>query len=327
MDNPQLLAAGTFIVVAAAILGAYYAFVLRDESAEQRLIRQRIRTGGAPRRTADTGGGLLKEAERFSAIGPLNQLLGGQGRFALHLRDVIHFSGVKVTPGQIVLGSACLALLAYVLVAMRTGLPLLGAVCGVVAAFVPYVVLRVLRARRLGRFEEQFPEAVDLIARTLRAGHAFTTGLRIAADELAQPVAGEFKLLYDQQNYGLPLPDALRHLARRVPIIDARFFVTAVLTQREAGGNLAEVLDNLSAVTRERFRVRRQLRVISAHGRLTGVVLALLPPVLAAFMLIRSPEHFSVLLEDPLGIRLIVGAVGLQLLGAFLIYKITNVEY
>ena len=108
-------------------------------------------------------------------------------------------------------------------------------------------MLRLLRARRLSKFEEQFPEAIDLIARTLRAGHAFTTGLRMAADELPQPVAAEFRVLHDQQNFGLPLTDALRAFARRVPIIDARFFVTAVLTQREAGGNLAEVLDNLSA--------------------------------------------------------------------------------
>jgi tight adherence protein B len=203
----------------------------------------------------------------------------------------------------------------------------LGVIVGLATGAAPYTVLRIIRARRLNKFEEQFPEAVDLIARTLRAGHALTTGLKMAADELPQPVAAEFKLLYDQQNYGLPLTDGLHALAQRVPLIDARFFVTAVLTQRDAGGNLAEVLDNLSAVIRERFKIKRQLRVVSAHGRLTGVVLAALPPTLALFLMVRMPEHFKILLEDPAGIRMVIVAVMLQLLGAFLIYKITKVEY
>ena len=123
-------------------------------------------------------------------------------------------------------------------------------------------------------FEEQFPEAIDLIARALRAGHAFTTGLGIAAEEMPAPVGTEFKRVYDQQNFGMSLPDALRAMAHRVPVLDARFFVTAVLTQRESGGNLAEVLDNLSAVMRERFKVKRQIRVDLGprpHQRLDAV--------------------------------------------------------
>jgi tight adherence protein B len=134
-------------------------------------------------------------------------------------------------------------------------------------------------------------------------------------------------VLYEQQNFGLPINDALKTFALRVPLIDARFFVTAVLTQREAGGNLAEVLDNLSAVIRERFKIKRQLRVISAHGRMTGAVLAALPPALGGFLLMNNPEHFGVLLEDPAGIRMLIGATGMQILGAFLIYKITKVDY
>ena len=122
--------------------------------------------------------------------------------------------------------------------------------------FVPLLVVRRRRARRLAAFEEQFPEAIDLVARALRAGHAFTTGLGIAADEMPAPVGMEFKRVYDQQNFGMSMPEALRTMASRVPVLDARFFVTAVLTQRESGGNLAEVLDNLSSVMRDRFKVR-----------------------------------------------------------------------
>jgi len=327
MGTAELIAGGTFVLVAAMVILPYLLLVLRPEIASQEILRQRIKTGGAAVRARAAGATLLKEAERFSVFGPLDRMLSGQTAMAANLRDLVHMSGLNVTPGQIVLGSGCLALFGYVLAVTWIPSPVVGIVVAVALGAAPYAVLRFIRARRLNKFEEQFPEAVDLIARTLRAGHAFTTGLKMAADELPQPVAAEFKLLYDQQNYGLPLPDGLHAFAKRVPLIDARFFVTAVLTQRDAGGNLAEVLDNLSAVIRERFKIKRQLRVVSAHGRLTGAVLAALPPTLAVFLLIRMPEHFTILLEDPAGVRMIVVAVMLQLLGGLLIYKITKVEY
>jgi tight adherence protein B len=326
-SSPEFLAAVTFLGVALFVLVPYYLVVVRPERAARAALRRRVRTGGSLTAQPSTTAGILKEVERLSAIGPLNEILTGRSVIATGLRDMIQFSGVRTTPGQIVLGSACLALLTHIVLVAQFGRFWLGGLAGLLVGAMPFVTLRWLRARRLNAFEEHFPEAVDLIARALRAGHAFTTGLRMAADELPEPVAGEFRLLHDQQNYGLPRPDGLKAFARRVPIIDARFFVTAVLTQREAGGNLAEVLDNLSAVIRERFRIKRQLRVITAHGRLTGLVLAALPPALAVFLMIRIPDHFGVLLEDPLGVRMIVVALGLQLLGGFLIHKITNVEY
>jgi len=327
MGSAELVAVGMFALVAGLVLAPYFFLVVRPEAANREMLRQRIKTGGGAVRTRAGGIGLLKEVERLSTIGPLNTALSGEGPLAVHLRHVVQMSGTKITPGQLVLGSACLALLGYVLMVNWIPQTLLGVMVGLVLGLAPYGVLRVLRARRLNRLEEQFPEAVDLIARTLRAGHAFTTGLRMAADDLPEPVATEFRVLHDQQNYGLPISDGLRAFADRVPIIDARFFVTAVLTQREAGGNLAEVLDNLGEVIRERFKIKRQLRVISAHGRLTGAVLGALPPSLGLFLLIRMPDHFTILLEDPAGIRMIMVAVFLQILGAFMIYRITKVEY
>lgn len=324
--TPALAAFITFVVVVLLVVGPYYFFVLRSETADQEMIRRRIRTGGAAVRAA-AGVSLFKEAERFSVVGPLNRMLAGDNAIARKLRDVIQMSGLKVTAGQVVFGSASFALLVYLFVFFKTGTALGGLVFGVIALFLPYGVISFMRSRRIHKFEEQFPEAVDLIARALRAGHAFTTGLGMAADEMPQPVAGEFKLLFDQQNYGLPLNDALKELARRIPLIDARFFVTAVLTQREAGGNLAEVLDNLSRVIRERFKIRRQLRVLTAHGRMTGWILAGLPPSMAAYMFIQRPEHLQLLITDPLGIKMVITAVCLQVFGAFLIYKISDVEY
>ena len=327
MGSAELLTGATFVGVLLLVIGPYYLFVVRPEEASQEILRQRIKTGGGAVRQRTPGIGLLKEVERFSVIGPLNSLLSGSGVIGAKLRDLVHMSGVKMTVGQIVIGSACLALVGYILAVMWIPSVLLGVLSGLLLGFMPYGILQFLRARRLNKFEEQFPEAVDLIARALRAGHAFPTGLSMAADELPQPVAAEFKLLHDQQNYGLPLPDALRAFAKRVPLIDAQFFVTAVLTQREAGGNLAEVLDNLSGVIRERFKIKRQLRVVSAHGRLTGTVLAAMPPSLGLFLMLRMPDHFDILTSDPTGIRMIMVAVFLQILGGFLIYKITKVEY
>jgi tight adherence protein B len=327
MGTAELVAGATFVAVLLIVVGPYLLLIVRPETATRDVLRQRIKTGGAAARPGTTGESLLKDVERLSTIGPLHNALAGSGKIAVNLRNVVHMSAVKMTPGQLVLGSACLALVGYVGTVMLIPQWMLGLLAGVLLGMLPYTVLRILRAKRLNKFEEQFPEAVDLISRALRAGHALPTGLRMAADELPEPVATEFKLLHDQQNYGLPLSEAFRAFADRVPLIDARFFVTAVLTQREAGGNLAEVLDNLAAVIRDRFKIKRQLRVVSAHGRLTGMVLAALPPSLGAFLLMRMPEHFKILVEDPAGIRMIIVAVFLQLLGVFLIYRITKVEY
>lgn len=180
---------------------------------------------------------------------------------------------------------------------------------------------------RLRVFEEQFPEAIDLIARSLRAGHTFTTGLGIAADEVPPPVGLEFRRVYDEQNFGMSLSDALRGMARRVPVLDARFFVTAVLTQREAGGNLAEVLGR--PVDRDARSLPRlgTIRVVSAHGRITAWVLSLLPPALAAVLYVVSPQLMRVLVDDPLGVRLIVFAVVMQVIGTIVISKLVQVEY
>ena len=152
-------------------------------------------------------------------------------------------------------------------------------------------------------------------------------GLGIAAEELQAPVGTEFKRVYDQQNFGMSMQDALRAMARRVPVLDARFFVTAVLTQRESGGNLAEVLDNLSSVMRERFKVKRQIRVISAHGRLSGWILSLVPPSLAAFLFFIQPNFMRILVDDPIGIRLVMAAIVLQLLGTYIISRLVKIEY
>ena len=214
-------------------------------------------------------------------------MLGRAGRVTAPLQRDITQAGLQVTVGTLLLSAGCLALLVTCVVqaahdqhAVRRSPP------ASLAAFMPFIYVKQMKNKRLRKFEEQFPEAIDLIGRALRAGHAFTTGLAMAAEEIPKPVGEEFKLLYDRQNFGMPLPDAMKAFAARIPLIDARFFVTAVLTQRETGGNLGEVLDNLASVIRDRFRVKRQVRVLTAHGRITGWILAGMPPALAAAMFV-----------------------------------------
>jgi tight adherence protein B len=147
------------------------------------------------------------------------------------------------------------------------------------------------------------------------------------AEEVPAPVGEEFKRLYDEQNFGMSLPDAMRAMALRVPVLDARFFVTAVLTQREAGGNLSEVLDNLASVMRERFKLKRQIRVASAHGRISAWILSFLPPALAGILFILSPNFMRILWEDPWGVQLLLVAGTLQVIGSFIISRMVRIEY
>ncbi|HJR61047.1 MAG TPA: type II secretion system F family protein [Vicinamibacterales bacterium] len=191
---------------------------------------------------------------------------------------------------------------------------------------VPFIVLRTKRGRRMRAFEEQFPEALDLIARALKAGHAFATGLKMVADEMAEPVGPEFRKTFDEQNFGLPLKDALENLTVRVPLLDVRFFATAVLIQRETGGNLSEILENLAHVVRERFKILRQVRVYTAHGRLTGYVLLALPAVLSIALMFINPEHMNLLFRERMGQMMLMGAIVMQTMGFLWIKQIVKIE-
>lgn len=320
----MIYAALTFFVVLSIVVGIYAALAVAPERRAEAKLRKRL---GGGRAAAKLRQRILKEQERYSDLKMLDRVLAGQARLGAPLAKTVRESGLRITVGTLLLSSATLAALGVVVVWNFVGLWWLAIAAGSVAGLVPYAYVRMKRKRRLDRFEAQFPEAIGLIARAMRAGHAFSTGLNMVAEELDDPVGTEFKQLYDEQNFGRPMPDALKGFAERVPLIDARFFVTAVLTQRDAGGNLAEVLDNLGTVIRDRFKVKRQIRIISAHGRLTGWILACLPPGLATVLFASAPEKFSILFTDPLGHQMIFGAIVLQVVGILIMRKIINVEY
>jgi len=203
---------------------------------------------------------------------------------------------------------------------------LFAAVGLVLGGFLPYSYASYRRTKRFQKFEELFPEAIDTLARAVRAGHAFTTALELIANELSEPVASEFRKLFEEQKFGLPVRDALMNLAERVPLVDVKFFVTAVMLQRETGGNLAEILDNLSYVIRERFKIMRQVRVYTAQGRLTMMLLMGLPPVIVVTMLMTSPAFIRPLFADPIGHFLVVAGIVLQTMGYFVIRKIIQIQ-
>jgi tight adherence protein B len=313
----------TFLITLVVVLASYWLFVVRPEATEKTSMVSRLQ--GVRDQIKNVS--VAREQTRLSHIPALEAALKQREHTIAPLQRLIVESGSRITVGTFVLATFVSGAAVAVLFWMFLHILVVSLVFGVLAALLPLVYLRVKRTKRLNLFEEQFPEAIDLIARALRAGHALTTGLGMVAEELPAPVGQEFKRLYDEQNFGLSLPEAMRAMASRVPVLDARFFVTAVLTQREAGGNLSEVLDNLASVMRERFKLKRQVRVASAHGRISAWVLSCMPPALAGILFILSPNFMKVLWEDPWGINLLLIAGTLQLIGTFIISRLVRIEY
>jgi tight adherence protein B len=190
----------------------------------------------------------------------------------------------------------------------------------------PYLYLRFKRDRRLAEIESQLPEALDFLARSMRAGHAFSVSLELLGSESPDPLGQEFRVLFNEQNLGAPLQSAMANLIDRVPLLDMRLFVSSVMLQKQTGGNLSEILIRLAYVIRERFRLRGQVKAASAHGRMTAVVLMLLPVVLMVVLLIIAPGYLQSMANDPDGKWMIIGAIVAQILGYFVMKKITNIK-
>ncbi len=267
---------------------------------------------------------LLKSSEE-GPLPALDRMFTGTDRGSA-LGRWIEQSGVKTTISAVLMAATGCALVFGVIGSLFVRQLWVLPVAGAIGFAVPFGVLKFKRGRRMRAFEEQFPEALDLIARALKAGHAFATGLKMAADELPEPVGPEFRKTFDEQNFGLPLKDALENLTLRVPVLDVRFFATAVLIQRETGGNLSEILENLAHVVRERFKILRQVRVYTAHGRLTGYVLLALPAVLCIALSFINPDHMNLLFRERMGQTLLMIALGMQTAGYVWIRQVVKIE-
>jgi tight adherence protein B len=321
---PILIAMVVLVLVAAA---AFSAFLLLDQrSARARLIKERLseeRKG--PERAAEEELALVRD-EQLSEIPALDNLLRRSARVSA-VQKTLEQAGVPMRAGNFLALSAvsgiALTIVAYVLSNRRFEVAWVAMIAGLL---LPYSYISIKRTKRFNKFDELFPEAIDTLARAVRAGHAFTTALEMITDEVAEPVSGEFRQLYEEQKFGMPVRDALMNLTERVPSVDVKFFVTAVMLQRETGGNLAEILDNLSYVIRERFKIQRQVRVYTAQGRLTMALLMGMPPIIVVVMMVLNPGFIRPLFSDPIGHTLLVAGITLQTVGYFVIRKIIRIQ-
>ena len=318
-----LVAFGVFVIVSLAVF--LLGFILDQRNARARLLRERLATvDQAAERQPSEELALLRD-EMLSQIPALDNLLRRSERIS-KLRTLLEQAGLKMRAGNVLLLCLLSGVGLGILVMLFSGFPQFVWLGVIVGAILPYSYANYRRAKRFQKFEEIFPEAIDTLARAVRAGHAFTTALELIANEIADPVASEFRKLFEEQKFGLPVRDALLNLTERVPLVDIKFFVTAVMLQRETGGNLAEILDNLSYVIRERFKIMRQVRVHTAQGRLTMMLLMGLPPIIIVTMQIMNPSFIRPLFDDPIGHALLVVGMTLQTVGYFVIRRIIQIH-
>lgn len=320
------------IIFVAVALAAFAVGSLLDErSARARLIRERLANVDKALEP-NTGEELaLLRDEMLSRIPAFDSLLRRSVRVS-NLQTMLEQGGLGIRAGNILIlcmiSGIVFGGLALIFTSSMPGrqsalFVFMGIVFG---GIIPYSYASYMRGRRFRKFEELFPEAIDTLTRAVRAGHAFTTALELIANELSEPIASEFRKLFEEQKFGLPVRDALLNLTERVPLVDVKFFVTAVMLQRETGGNLAEILDNLSYMIRERFKIMRQVRVYTAQGRLTMMLLMGMPPIIVVVMLAMNPDFIRPLFADPIGHTLIVAGLTLQTIGYFVIRKIIRIQ-
>ncbi len=263
-----------------------------QRNAQARLIKERLTNERkAPELAAEEELALLRD-EQLSQIPALDTLLRRSARVSA-MQKMLSQAGIENTRAGNFLGMSALAGVGAAILGYGfSSRAEVGWIALLVGFVLPYSYVSIKRNKRFEKFEELFPEAIDTLARAVRAGHAFTTALEMITNEIGEPVGGEFRQLYEEQKFGMPVRDALMNLTERMPLVDVKFFVTAVMLQRETGGNLAEILDNLSYVIRERFKIQRQVRVYTAQGRLTMALLMGMPPVIVVTMLMLNQELY-----------------------------------
>ena len=320
---PLLMAALVFLIIILIFGGI---LVYSGGARESDIIRGRLEAieRGASFARSPLNLDLIRD-ELMSSIPTLHKLLV-RWQWPARLRSFIAQAGMAVRPGRIVLTSAVMGLAGLEGAEILSGIVPLAIAAGILAASLPLSFVAIKRARRLAAFERIFPEVIELLSRSVRAGHSFASGLEIVATDLPDPVATEFRIAFDEQRFGLPLRDALLSLVERVPLMDVRIFVIALLVQKETGGNLVEILDKLSHVIRERFRIAGDVRTRTAQGRLTAAILITLPLALLLILRLLDPEYVNLLFTDRLGQYMLMVAAASQTLGALIIWRIVQIK-
>ncbi len=320
---------GTLVILGAVFIGIValvigFASMLRTEpagAAEGRLDMLTSTTMRPGDRDAKQKKGLLSQ--------PLDDMPHWSEEFFsrfLNIRTMIDQAGLTIQPSRFIAVSValfCLGMTIY----LFTGFPFYVApLAGAGLGILPLCFVIFKRKKRLSLFARQMPGALELIARALRAGHSLAAGFQLVGNEVDAPLGQEFRRAYEEQNLGITLEDSLLQMADRVPNLDLRFFVTAVILQRQTGGDLAEILDKIGELVRARFKIYGAIQALTGEGRLSGIVLTALPPGMFVTMLYLNPKYIMMLFEDPLGIKMLIVAIFLQILGALVIRKIVNIK-
>jgi tight adherence protein B len=295
-------------------------------SREAKQFRERLDSALAVERTIGSDVLVdLRKSEMLSAIPMMNRWLLGI-KIAPRLHTMLYQANLKWTAGGLLLMCAVAAVLPAYVLYLRLNVLLLSLIAGVALGFAPigYVLFR--RNLRFGKFEKQLPDSLDMMVSALRVGHSLNAALNLVTRECEEPIRGEFKICFDEQNYGLDLRTAMTNLVARVPLQDLKIVTTAILIQKESGGNLAEVLDKTSRVIRERFRLKRQVKTHTAQGRLTGWILSILPIALGVALYWMNPQSMSVLWTTQVGVKLLYISGAMTVVGTFIIHKIVNMD-
>ena len=316
-----ILIIGASFIGVACLVGGVATIVLRSSGDAAMESRLDVLTG------ASTPGNKAKNEPNLLTQ-PLTDMPNVMEEFVkqfFNLRSFLQQADTTLTPAKFIVISIAMGVGAMFLMPLLR-VPMFLAPLGLSLGFIPLFVLMMKKKRRLARFGKQLPEALELIGRALRAGHSLASGFKLVADEMDAPISTEFERCYEAQNLGVTLEDAIEEMTNRVPNLDLRFFATAVILQRQTGGDLAEILDKIGHLVRERFKIWGQIQALTGEGRLSGIVLLALPPGLFVVMYYLNPGYSMTLFTDPMGHQMLVGAVILQILGALVIRKIINIK-
>ncbi len=318
----MLIAVALFVVVFATILvcvGLGQSYFRSKQKQQIRSMLQKAEATPAEQRSE-----FLRPAEKEDKLGEFL----ARFRFMDRLDTILAQSGKNWTGAKLI-SISCLTCLAGAVLGLKLRVlpPQIGScLCGALGAFVPLLLVLRKRAKTLAAFEEQFPEALDFLSRSMRAGHGFSVALEMLGTDSPEPLGPAFRRISNDLQLGSSLDASLSKLMVQIPLIDVRFFVSSVLLQQETGGNLGEILSKLAHIIRERFRLRGQVKAASAHGRITGMVLTFMPIAVAGFMMFTSPEYLRQLITDKMGREMVYGAIIAQVIGYFIIKKIVNIK-
>jgi tight adherence protein B len=318
-----ILIIGASFIGVACLVGGVATLLLRGGSDEVIENRLDVLTGAVAAPSAKS-----KQNEPNLLSSPLNDVPNVIEDFVLrffNLRAFLQQADVSLTPAKFVVISIVLGVGTMFLLPICR-VPVVLAPLGLLLGGIPFLALFFKRKKRLSNFQKQLPEALELISRALRAGHSLASGFKLVADEMGDPISSEFERCYEAQNLGVPLEDAIEEMTNRIPNLDLRFFATAVILQRQTGGDLAEILDKIGYLVRERFKIWGQIQALTGEGRLSGIVLLALPPGLFVVMWRLNPNYCMALFTDPMGHQMLAGAVIMQILGAIVIKKIVNIK-